>query len=395
MSNDPNLDYFSDGMTEDIITLLSQTPDLKVISRHSSFAYKGQAVKTKQVRDELGVRYLLEGSVRKQENKVRITAQLIDTMTDAHVWAERFDEEGTDVFTLQDRVAEKIIGTLSGLTGKIREAEYKRAWKMDAARLEEYDYFLRGHSVMFGFTPETILKARKIWQEGLQKFPRSGLLRIKIGWTHFFFFFNRWGDKPKLDLERAYELALEGLADQNLPPVGKWNGHWLNAFVQLFRNRDYEAALQEARTTLQIVPNDAYTRAFTSMIPFVAGDPDLALEWAGQALSREPHVPLWYHIHLGQAYHAKGDCKRAVEQYEKVPWIEINKSVSLISCYVSLDRLSEAKAELTKLLKAWPDLTIASIAPLFPFKDQAFFNQFLAAVQEAGLPGEHPQRSRQ
>jgi TolB-like protein/class 3 adenylate cyclase/tetratricopeptide (TPR) repeat protein len=386
MSDDADLGYFSDGMTEDIITELSKNPDLKVVSRNTSFTYKGKAVNARQVSEELGVRYVLEGSVRKQGDTVRITAQLIDGATDAHVWAERFDEEGTDIFALQDRVTEKIDATLSGHEGRIRKAEYQRVWAMDAAKLEEYDYYLRGHAVFFGFTPEAMLEAREIWQEGLRKFPDSGLLRVKIGWTYFQFFQFGWGTEPEKDLERAHEWAQEGLTDATLPPVGQWNGHWLNAIVQLFHKRDYELAYEAARTTLEVVPNDSVTLVHLAQVPSYAGNPDLAIEWISRAIDREVHVPDWFFLQLGLAFHAKGDCKRAVQELEKVPFVAHDKSSSLTTCYVELDRLDDAKSEIAKLREAWPDLTVSKIDLWLPYKDQGIRSRVQAALIEAGLP---------
>ena len=386
MSGDADLGYFSDGMTEDIITELSKNPDLKVVSRNSSFTYKGKVVKARQVSEELGVRYVLEGSVRKQGDKVRITAQLIDATTDAHVWAERFDEEGTDIFALQDRVTEKIGATLSGHEGKIREAEYQRVWAMDAAKLEEYDYYLRGHSVFLDFTPEAMLKSRDIWQEGLRKFPDSGLMRVKIGWSYYQLFNFNWSNEPEKELERAYQWVQEGLGDQNLPLAGQWNGHWLNALVQVYHKRDFEAGLREARTTVEIVPKDPVTLALTAVVPMFAGKPDLAIDWVNRAIDHEVQVPGWFYTIRGLAYHVKGDCRRAIEDHEKSPRPYFDKSASLATCYVELGRLDDAKAEIEKLREAWPDLTLARIGLWLPYKDQAFLNRVLAALLESGLP---------
>ncbi len=386
MSGDPDLGYFSDGMTEDIITELSKNPDLKVVSRNSSFTYKGKVVKARQVSEELGVRYVLEGSVRKQGDTVRITAQLIDGTTGAHVWAERFDEEGTDIFALQDRVSEKIGATLSGHQGKIREAEYQRVWAMDAAKLEEYDYYLRGHSVFLEFTPEAMLKAREIWQEGLRKFPDSGLMRVKIGWSYYKFFSFGWSNEPEKDLERAYQWVQEGLIDQNLPPAGRWNGHWLNALVQLYHRRDFEAGLEEAMKTVEIVPKDPVTLAMTAVVPIFAEKPDLAINWVNRAIDHEVQVPDWFYTILGLAYHVEGDCERAVEEHEKSSRPFFDKSASLAACYVELGRLDDAKAEIGKLREVWPDLTLTRIGLWLPYKDQAFLERVQAALLESGLP---------
>jgi TolB-like protein len=386
MSGDAGLGYFSDGMTEDIITELSKNPNLMVLSRNTSFTFKGKAVNLRQVSEELGVRYVLEGSVRKQKDTVRITAQLIDGATGAHVWAERFDEAGTDIFALQDRVAEKIDATLSGGKGRIIKTEYQRAWAMDAAKLEEYDYYLRGHSVFYGYTPEAMLKAREIWQEGLKKFPDSGLLRVKIGWTYFQFFQWGWSPEPENELELAHEWVQEGLADPNLPRVGRWAGHWLNAVVQLFHKRDYELAEREARIALEFAPNDSETLLHISKVPILGGHPDLAIEWINRAISRELYDQDWITLQLGLVYHVKGDCMQAVEKFVKVPWVDFEKSSAMAACYVVLGRLDDAKTEIAKLLEAWPDITVSKIGLWLPYKDRSLRDRMNAALIEAGLP---------
>jgi len=386
MSGGPETDYFSDGMTEDIITELSMFPTLKVISRTSSFAYKGKPLTAQQVGKELGVRYVLEGSVRKQGDRVRITAQLIDVATDSHVWAERFDEEGTDIFELQDHVAARIDDTLAGHGGSINEAEYKRVWAMDASKLEEYDYYLRGHSIFFEFTPEALLKAREIFQEGLRKFPNSGLLRVKIGWTHFQFYYLGFSSEPEEDLKLADKFAQEAFADQNMPRVGQWYGHWLKAFVQLYYKHDYQKALAEAETTVDYAPGHSVTLADNASIAVYAGAEDEAIEWVRRAISFEPHVPEWYYGNLGLAYHRKGDCPRAIEALEKVPWVFAGYSAPLIGCYVELDRLDDARAEMARLLKEIPQTSAKSLSRDLPYNDPMIVENLLVSLREAGLP---------
>jgi TolB-like protein len=203
MSDDPSLDYFSDGIAEDIITELSRFPDLLVVARNSSFTYKGQAVKAQEAARNLGVRYLLEGSVRRSGDQVRITAQLIDGTTGHHLWAERFDETQKDVFALQDQVTSKIIGSIAGETGRIRLADYKRAWGQEAAGLDEYDYFLRVHSLIHQFNKDDMFRAKKVAEEGLRKLPGSALLRVKLGWTLWHLAWRGWSENRGRDYERA------------------------------------------------------------------------------------------------------------------------------------------------------------------------------------------------
>src|SRR5262245_10745403 len=156
LSPDKSLGYLGDGVAEDIITMLSRFPDLKVVSRTSSFGYKGKPTDVRQIGKDLGVGYVLEGSVRKEGDKARIVAQLIDTNSGEHVWADRVDKASADPWLLQDEVTSNIVGTLTGEKGIVRQADYRSAWGKDTARLEEYDYYLRGHEQLMTFTKEGI-----------------------------------------------------------------------------------------------------------------------------------------------------------------------------------------------------------------------------------------------
>ena len=187
LSADQNLGYLGDGVAEDIITALSRFPDLVVVARSSSFTYKGKAVDMRQVGKELGVGYVVEGSVRKDGDKIRIVSQLIDTKNGEHVWAERFDRTGTDPWALQDEVTGMIVSAMTGETGALKQAQYRQAWGKDTTTLEEYDYYLRGHEELMKYVQgdkEGIERSGEIFKEGLAKFPSSPLLKVKLGWYH-------------------------------------------------------------------------------------------------------------------------------------------------------------------------------------------------------------------
>ena len=184
LSADRNLGYLGDGVAEDIITALSRFPELVVVARGSSFAYKGRAVDMRQVGKELGVDYIVEGSVRKDGGKLRIVSQLIDAKNGEHVWAERFDRSGMDPWALQDEVTGMIVSALTGDTGALKQAQYRQAWGKDATTLEEYDYYLRGLEQYVKYTKEGIERSGEIWREGLAKFPSSPLLKVNSGWHH-------------------------------------------------------------------------------------------------------------------------------------------------------------------------------------------------------------------
>ena len=195
MSDDPNLGYFSDGVSEDIIAGLARSPDLTVIARNSSFTYKGNPTDVRQIGKELGVSYVLEGSVRKDADQVRIVAQLVNATTGAHIWAEKFDQSGDNPMALQDAVTEKIVGALASDSGQLKRSAYGEAWSKDAASLEEYDYYLRGHDKLLQYTPETTEEAYRIWTEGMAKFPDSSLLKFNMGFLHYIRAVNGWSQK--------------------------------------------------------------------------------------------------------------------------------------------------------------------------------------------------------
>jgi adenylate cyclase len=232
MSDDPKLGYFGDGVSEDIISMLARSPDLSVIARTSSFAYKGKQTDIRQIGKELNVRYVLEGSVRKEADKVRIVAQLIETKNGEHVWAERFDKTSSDPWALQDEVTSKIVGALTGEKGQVKRAQYRAAWGKDTVDLEEYDYYLRGHDLFIRFEPEAHKQAGRIWEEGLAKFPNSALLKIKLGWHRYARAFNGWSDDADADYRQAGELVRQAFSQQVLTPLERHLGLWLFANVK-------------------------------------------------------------------------------------------------------------------------------------------------------------------
>ena len=184
MSGYPKFDYLGEDVSEDIISMLAQSPDLSVIARNSSFAYKDTPTDVRKIGSELKTDFVLEGSVRKDADKIRVVAQLINTKTGEHAWAKRFDETGSDPFLMQDAVAQKIVNTLAGDRGEIRRSLYQDVWNKNTASLDEYDYYIRGHSFFFKNTREDMAEAIRIWDEGLSKFPDFSLAELQTRfWT--------------------------------------------------------------------------------------------------------------------------------------------------------------------------------------------------------------------
>jgi len=386
MSGDPAQDYFGPGIAEDIITMLSSFPSLRVVSRTSSFVYD-KPVKVQQVGQDLNVNYVIEGSVRKTGDKVRVTAQLIDAVTGEHVWADRYDEEGSDIAVLQDDVANKIYNTVAGLRGEIRKKEEAEAWTKSVPSLEEYDYYLRGHQLFFRFTKEDNAKARQIWEEGLAKFPDSALLRTKIAFSYMRDIFLEYTDNPWRDTELGWKLAKEAEAIQNKSRQEVLLTHWALAYFYCLHEGDFERAADEAEAAAKLVPNDSWTRADLAQFLTFAGRTQLAIAWSEEAIRRDTNPPDWYFGTLAFAYYNGGRAAEAVTQFQKMkdPW-----KLPLAAAYVRAGKLEEAHAVAAHFVRQYPGYTLKDEAvwptgkqPQYP---DAILKPYLADLAKAGMP---------
>src|SRR5581483_1911428 len=312
LSTGKKLGWLGDGVAEDIITVLSRFPDLTVVARTSSFAYKGKPVDVRQLGRELGVDYVLEGSVRKDRDKLRIVAQLIDTKNGEHVWAERFDRSGTDPWELQDEVTGMIASALTGEKGALRQAQYRSTWGKDQTTLEEYDYYLRGHEQIMKYTPQGIEASGEIWREGLTKFPGSTLLRVKLGWHHMIRGYTFVSDYPPADFQKAGELVRQVLSNQRLAPQVARFANWLMSYV-LVKERDFDGALVAAERTVALAPYDMFVLSRLMMVLIQAGKVDEALQWADTVSACDPRLSWSYNYGRGWAHLVSGHFSKAAQ----------------------------------------------------------------------------------
>ncbi len=303
LSSDPEQEYFSDGLTEDLITDLSRLSGLFVIARHSIFTYKGKAVKVQEVSQELGVRYVLEGSVRKAGERVRITAQLIDATTGHHLWAERYDRPLQDLFALQDEIVQQIVTTLKLQLSLWEQGHLVRR---TTTNLEAYDSFLRGAAYQFRFTKEAAAQARLLFEKALELDPRYAEAYAWLGWTYWIEWVSRWNADLQ-SLERALALEQQALAlDDSLP-----RAHSLLGFIYA-QQQQYDQALAEGERAIALDPNNADSYAFHGEVLRFTGRPEDALRMLAQALRLNPRHPPLYLFFLGAAYNATGRHTEAV-----------------------------------------------------------------------------------
>jgi TolB-like protein/class 3 adenylate cyclase len=386
MSGDPAQDYLGSGIAEDLITMLSSFPSLRVVSRTSSFVYD-KPIKVQQVGHELKVNYVIEGSVRRSGDKVRVTAQLIDVASGEHVWANRYDEEGSDITALQDDAATRIYHTLGGLKGDIRKREEAQAWTKAAPSLDEYDYYLRGHQLFFRFTKEDNLKARAIWMEGLQKFPDSALLQAKIGWTFVLALVWNWTNDAWRDTESAWTFAKMATDNPHKSRLESYLSQWLMARVRQFHDGDFAQSVVDAERAADLVPFDPFLRADLAQALFNAGKVDEAIEWLEEAIRRDATPMDWYFGNLPFAYYLADRPADAVEAIDKIKY---TGSFFLAAPHARLGRLDEARAIIQKSLADTGPWTLEKEA-VWPSGKQPqlvpwLLKPYLADLAKAGLP---------
>jgi TolB-like protein/DNA-binding winged helix-turn-helix (wHTH) protein len=386
MSPDPELTYLSKGVAADLIAMLARAPDMVVVSALSSFPFGSAPVDLREVGAALGAGYLLQGGVRREGEQLRITAQLIDAETGQHLWAERFDRAGADPLALQDEVAGRVVGALTGERGVIVRSQYRAAWGKDSANLGEYDYYLRGHDVFMRFeSRQSNERAGAIWREGLALYPDSALLMSRLGWYHYKAAQYLWSDDPVADLETAGALARQVLAREGLTPMVQRFGHWLLAQT-LVHQGDIDQALVEARTAIEIAPNDAFVLWALADTLLVGGETDQSAVWLEKAARLDPsqrslHHPSRAHLYLLQARYDE-----ALEEFALgaplVPYSQLLRAITL----VRLNRMDEAKVQIGAALSAEPGLSLARWQATSHRAEHALVMAELADLAAAGLP---------
>ncbi len=379
MSADPEQEYFSDGITEDLITDLSQLSGLFVIARNSVFTYKGKAVKVQEVSRGLGVRYVVEGSVRKAGNRLRITAQLVDATTGGHLWAERYDRELIDIFTLQDEVTRQIVAALQV---KLTQGEQERLVRRTTDNLEAYDYCLRGWEYFHRATKEANAQARQMFEQAIELDSGFGGAYAGLGMTHWLEWLWQWNQDTQT-LERALELTQRAVAlDDSLPQA-----HTLLGWVHLFRKR-YEEALTEIEQAIALNPNDADAHARLGGALIFVGRADEAIGLEEKAMRLDPHYPPLYLSFLGLAYYWTGQYEAAVTSLKRALIRNpdfLAAHLHLAVAYGELGREEEARAEVSEVLRINPHYSLEGVRQRLPFKDPAALERLLAVLRRAGL----------
>lgn len=380
MSDDPSQEYFADGMTEDLITDLSKISGLFVIARNSSFSYKGQQVKVRQVAEDLGVRYVLEGSVRRIGDQVRINTQLIDATTGGHVWAERYDRQLDNIFAVQDAIIERIVQALELHLTDTEQEERDKGPRTTS--LEAYDMVLRARKLMTRFDHEAANEARDLLQRAIEIDAAYAEAHSLLGF-YYFDEWRVWGSKRDQNLSHALELATTAAELSPLDPAP----HVLLALVYQWR-REFDAANAEADTAIALEPRDAITLSNLGSMLVYAGRGEDAAAAIEQAIRLDPFHPPNYLEWLGNAYWLFGGHVQCVEVAKRGVALDpnyVSLHVTLAVCYVALGREEEARAAAAEILRINPRFTLKAYSSYVPYADDRDL-QRVDLLRKAGVP---------
>ncbi|MBM4440736.1 MAG: adenylate/guanylate cyclase domain-containing protein [Candidatus Rokubacteria bacterium] len=382
MSGDPEQEYFADGISEDIITELSRFRSLFVIARNSSFTYRGQAVDVRTVARELGVRYVLEGSVRRAGQRIRITGQLIDATNGHHVWAERYDRDLTDLFAVQDEVTRAIIGSIAP---GIVMAEIQRSQTKAAVELDTWDRTMRAHWHIRRFTREDFAEAARLLEELLRQEPTNAVALGDLAFSLHFAAIFGWTDSPAAAMARMGDIARRAVQADGQDAAA----HTSLAIHELFTDR-HDEALRRLRRAIELNPNSSFAHGYVGVVHAFAGEPEPAIAAVQEAMRLSPRdlltviwrvVEGWAHL-AAERFDEAADAARLA--------IEWNASFAdahaiLTAALGHAGRLDEARAALDDLRTHFPGLTLHDHRLIRPFKKPRDQARLIEGLRKAGL----------
>ncbi len=379
MSGDPEQEYFSDGLTEQTISALSKVPNLFVIARNSTFTYKGKPVKVQQVAEELGVRYVLEGSVRKAEDRVRITVQLIDALTGHHLWSETYDRDLKDIFAIQDEITMKI---LTAMQVKLTSGEQARLIGKGTKNIKAYLKFLEGYDQFSRWNKESIFRAKQLFEEAIALDPDFGLAYCFLGYYHWADATYGWSKSPPESMQKALELAEKAFSLDDSQPFS----YSLISKIYVFQGQ-HAKAIAKAKQAVELSPNFAETVGNLGWILRCAGRPEEGIPLLKKQIRLDPIPHVTQFDILGRAYFLAGRYEEAITEYKKAVKVAPDyrdAHVGLASTYAVLGRKEEARAEAEEIVRIDPNFSIQGYTDMM--RIQVGIEPEIEGLRKAGLP---------
>jgi adenylate cyclase len=383
MSGDPEQEFFSDGITEDIITTLSKIPTLLVIARNSTFTYKGAPIDVKQVSREQGVRYVLEGSVRKAGSRVRVTAQLIDATTGHHVWAERYDRDLEDIFAVQDEITREVVVALDV---RLREGEQARVWSGGTKSVEAWECIRLSQDALNRFKAEDRIEARRLIDRALELDPNYATAWFSLGGYYFHEAESGTRYENEADQDATLDSAVKCATKAVELDPSLADAYGLLGLCQLSKE-DYDLAVATTEKAIALAPNQAENLAMASLVLNKSGKPERALELIKSAMRLCPIYPAWYLSVLAKAYRSLGRNESAAGAFEvslaRNP-DDITDWVGLAATLGELGREEDVKRAVATILRLHPDFSIKNYVRRLSYRDPAELTRF--EDRKAGLP---------
>jgi TolB-like protein/Flp pilus assembly protein TadD len=379
LSGDPNQEYLSDGFTEEIITALSKVPYLFVIARNSTFSYKGKPVKISRIAEELGVRYVLEGSFRRAGDRVRVTAQLIDAIKGHHLWAERYERKLKDIFALQDEITTKILWALEL---KFKEGKQASTHRKVTDNLEAYLKTVQAMEGLDRVDRKGNLLARQRAEEAIALDPKYARAYRVLASSHVMDVLLGMSKSPKNSLEQADTLIQKAFSLDESDPCG----YEVLSFICLMKGQ-HDRAIAEAKQAIALDPNGAYAFHNLGVALTFAGRPEEAIAWLEKAIRINPIAPGGFFLDLGSAYRDAGRYEEAIEKYRKAISLTPDSPFAhggLVATYSLAGRVEEARAEVEELLKINPRASIKDLK-ILPYKNPADRERIADALRRAVL----------
>src|SRR4051794_14811558 len=375
LSGDPAQSYFSDGMTEDPITELSRFRDLRVVARHSSFSFRNQCLDAEEIGRRLGVRYLVEGSVRRAGERVRVTAQLIEVADGAHLWADRYDRALDDIFAVQDEVVAKTAATLMG---RIEAAHLSQVPRVPTADLAAYDLVLQRIDRLAAYGPGTNAEARHLFERAIARDPSYALAHAFVALA----IFNQdWQREPDASLERCLAYA------QRAVDLGPHDSRCARILaLALLTAREFERAELHSVRSLVLNPNDAHAAAYRAHLLYCTGRAEEGLAMIRKAIDLNPYHPLFYWYTLGRALQAVGRYGEAIVAWSNLTELRFHHQARLAVCHAKLGQVEAARQCVRRTMALRPDFSSGAWVTTLPYRHEADRRQLLDDLLAAGLP---------
>ena len=380
LSNDPEQEYFSDGITADLITDLSKLSGLSVIARYSVFTYKNAEIDVHEVGEELGVSYMLEGSIRKSGDQVRISASLIDTHSNYTIWADRFDGTLDNIFAFQDEVTSKII---SSLEIRLTDKDRTRLAHKYSNSIEAYDLFLQGWQSLWLSSQDGVLQAREYFKKAIELDNNFARAHANLALTYIYDHMHGWSAESDQALQQAHMYADRAISiDPDLPQV-----HWVKGFADIF-NRNYQQAARRAEKSIELDPNFADGYGLLATTLNYAGKPKQAAQEMQKAMRLYPGHPFIYKVIYGEILFNQHDYENAIENFtlalESNPEI-VESRLWLAAALAHSGRRDDASWQLEQIQATGSKLSLEHIEAVIPFKDPEQRKHLIDGLYKAGL----------